>query len=289
MAPKPSVNMDATLANLLENGKYYDLLIRCHHETFKVHRAVVCSASDVIAAAVDRWQKEDANIAEFDMSSDELPVVRAFIDFLYKSSYTHGDRVQIDDLQPEKELVSDDSHEEPSMRLPVPGPWSEPVSARFPPGLEEDSEDDAAKPLVTHRAEELPFHVKMYIAGDLYNVQVLKDYALESFKGAAKGIEGLLIEHAAEFAKSIELCWEGTNEFDTKLRDFMTEFVFGKFDLAMSSEVLKKILPPEGNFHDCLLQAANRLYQKGQRQIELEREWSGSDYQSCTDQMLLLL
>jgi len=45
-------------SSLFETGKYHDLLIRCNDEIFKVHRAVVSSASDVIEAAVDRWQKE---------------------------------------------------------------------------------------------------------------------------------------------------------------------------------------------------------------------------------------
>ncbi|KAH7371885.1 hypothetical protein BKA64DRAFT_751140 [Cadophora sp. MPI-SDFR-AT-0126] len=277
MAPRPSVNMDATLVSLLGTGKYHDLLIRCKSETFKVHRAVVCSASDAIAAAVDRWQKEDVKIAEFDMSSDELSVVKAFIDFLYKASYDCGDCDTIVNSHPKEEDTPENDPDKIWSELPMPGSWSDSFGGRFPSSLEEDSEGEAARPSVTHKAEDLPFHVKMYIAGDFYNVQSLKDYALNSFINATMDIEALLPKHAATLAESVKLCWEGTDQNDTKMRDVMAEFAFDNLELAMSSDILREILPQEDTFSGCLLQAASRLCQKAQRQVELDHDWVSHD------------
>ena len=40
-------------ADLLRSEKYSDLVIKCQDEEFKVHKAIVCSQSPVLAAACD--------------------------------------------------------------------------------------------------------------------------------------------------------------------------------------------------------------------------------------------
>ena len=42
------------LFSALDTGKYSDFIINCQGVEFKVHRVVVCSASPMIRAALDR-------------------------------------------------------------------------------------------------------------------------------------------------------------------------------------------------------------------------------------------
>lgn len=46
-------NAYSFISKLLGSGDYSDLTLVCEGETFKVHRAIVCSQSPVIAAAVN--------------------------------------------------------------------------------------------------------------------------------------------------------------------------------------------------------------------------------------------
>ncbi|KAH9219399.1 hypothetical protein DL95DRAFT_457473 [Leptodontidium sp. 2 PMI_412] len=50
---------------------------------------MVCSASEGIAASVDRWQKEDAT--SICQASNSSLSSKAFINFLYMGSYSCGD------------------------------------------------------------------------------------------------------------------------------------------------------------------------------------------------------
>jgi len=45
--------IDVSLRSLFESGKYSDLVIKCQGQRWKAHRAVVCSQSRPLAAAID--------------------------------------------------------------------------------------------------------------------------------------------------------------------------------------------------------------------------------------------
>ena len=46
-----------TIHRLYTTGKYTDLVVKCQGKEFKVHRAIVCSQSKPLAAALDNGFK----------------------------------------------------------------------------------------------------------------------------------------------------------------------------------------------------------------------------------------
>ncbi len=100
----------------------------------------------------------------------------------------------------------------------------------------------------------LVFNVKVYIAGDTYNIPGLKELAKEKFEEVAK-----VHWNCAEFPEAIDLLWENTVDTDRNLRDVVLESAKtnikalldrGDFVELMQSrgnlcvEVLKVILDP---------------------------------------------
>ncbi|RAL66523.1 hypothetical protein DID88_006213 [Monilinia fructigena] len=67
-------------------GKYSDLIIKCQERELKVHRAIVCSQSKPLAAAVDNGFKE-ATTGVINLEDDEPEVVEYMIEFLYHGTY----------------------------------------------------------------------------------------------------------------------------------------------------------------------------------------------------------
>jgi hypothetical protein len=53
------------LAQLLQTGKYSDMMLVCAGKEFKLHRMIVCSQSSVIAAALDGLFKVLSKLRQF--------------------------------------------------------------------------------------------------------------------------------------------------------------------------------------------------------------------------------
>ncbi|KAF7914419.1 uncharacterized protein EAF01_000825 [Botrytis porri] len=75
------------ISQLYTTGKYTDLIIKCQGKEFKVHRAIVCSQSKPIAAAIDHGFKE-ASDGVFNFEEDEPEIVEYIIRFLYDGLYS---------------------------------------------------------------------------------------------------------------------------------------------------------------------------------------------------------
>ncbi|KAK4910935.1 hypothetical protein LTR49_020461 [Elasticomyces elasticus] len=74
------------IATLMDNKKYSDLTISCHGHNFKVHKAIMCSASSVIAAACDNDMKEkETGVIEHD--EYDTDTVERMIAYVYTQTY----------------------------------------------------------------------------------------------------------------------------------------------------------------------------------------------------------
>ncbi|PVH79555.1 hypothetical protein DL98DRAFT_630958 [Cadophora sp. DSE1049] len=75
-----------SIEGLFESGKYADATICCEGTIFKVHCAIVCSQSNVLAKMVD-GQFMEATLSSIELPNDELPVVTAMMRYFYTGNY----------------------------------------------------------------------------------------------------------------------------------------------------------------------------------------------------------
>ncbi|KAE8355900.1 hypothetical protein BDV28DRAFT_145699 [Aspergillus coremiiformis] len=74
------------LRNITESGKYSDLTLICQGKQFRVHKAVICSQSPVLAAACD-GNFQEALSGTIDVTQFDTSTVDCMIQFLYAGEY----------------------------------------------------------------------------------------------------------------------------------------------------------------------------------------------------------
>ncbi|KAL3423052.1 hypothetical protein PVAG01_04799 [Phlyctema vagabunda] len=97
------------IASLLDSGKYSDLTISCHGRHFKVHKAIVCSSSKPLAAAIDGSFKE-AIAGVINLDDDDSEVIASMVKFLYTGIYPDG-RLNRPDFQNDADQISWQEHQ----------------------------------------------------------------------------------------------------------------------------------------------------------------------------------
>ncbi|OAA64237.1 BTB/POZ fold protein [Niveomyces insectorum RCEF 264] len=74
------------MAQLLDSGEYSDLTLECHGQTFKVHKAIVCAQSPVIAAAL-RGDFEEARTGTVKIEAFNAETAERMVKFMYGVEY----------------------------------------------------------------------------------------------------------------------------------------------------------------------------------------------------------
>ncbi|XWX00711.1 hypothetical protein V2A60_008732 [Cordyceps javanica] len=76
------------LAELLDSGRYSDLTIICDEQQFKVHKAVVCAQSDVIAKPFELGTEySETQVNSFTVKGFHADTVKRLLQFLYRGEY----------------------------------------------------------------------------------------------------------------------------------------------------------------------------------------------------------
>ncbi|KAH7122914.1 hypothetical protein EDB81DRAFT_951918 [Dactylonectria macrodidyma] len=76
----------SVLANLLESGKYSDVTLICQEKSFRLHKAVICSQSPVMSAALTGNFMEAAT-GTLSANAYDIDTVQRMIDFFYLGKY----------------------------------------------------------------------------------------------------------------------------------------------------------------------------------------------------------
>ncbi|KAI9701780.1 MAG: hypothetical protein M1836_001124 [Candelina mexicana] len=200
--------MASQIENLLITGKYADLVLRCHEVDLKVHRAIVCSQSPVLAAAVDGpFQEAQSSVIE--LHDDDLNTVRLALSFLYSRKYNVQDISTLDPTLP-PENQSKDNFE------PTP---DETIISTLQLGQSSSQEERDGK------APNIPAismtHVDIYGFADKYDIPELKELAATKFK---KSIEEAEWWDSKDLAILLQKIYSSTPSFDKVLRDIIVDF-----------------------------------------------------------------
>ncbi|GAD93082.1 BTB/POZ domain protein [Paecilomyces variotii No. 5] len=78
------------LGKLLDDGSYSDFTIRCKDREWKVHKAIVCSQSDMLDAAVN-GRFTEAETGVITLSDDEPEIVDYLIHYFYHHTFDDKD------------------------------------------------------------------------------------------------------------------------------------------------------------------------------------------------------
>ncbi|KAI9695775.1 MAG: hypothetical protein M1820_008447 [Bogoriella megaspora] len=91
---------DPDVPRLWESKKYTDISLRCATEVFAVHRAVLCTQSDVFEAAFDGIYEESIS-GVYEIHDADPSTIRRLLEFLYTRGYEHPKPAQaeVQDLQ----------------------------------------------------------------------------------------------------------------------------------------------------------------------------------------------
>ncbi|KAK5056085.1 hypothetical protein LTR84_012636 [Exophiala bonariae] len=166
-------------ANLLNTGKHSDFTIICEDVEFKVHSAVVCTASPMLDAAFAGPFKE-ANTRQINFPEEKREIVGRPIRFMYTNDY-------------------DDSEAPHSVSKP-------------------DKNNDQGSKVATDDASLAPFgrmtvNALVYKCADMLGINNLRTVACEKFVREARSacaMEG--------FAQPLKIMFESTLSNDTELR-----------------------------------------------------------------------
>ncbi|KAI0192422.1 hypothetical protein F4808DRAFT_443119 [Astrocystis sublimbata] len=150
---------------LLRIRDYSDLILSCNEQQFKVHKAVVCAESPVMAAALKGGFKE-AKSGVIDVLFD-IESVRRLIEFMYTGDYlSHNAALDV--------LLSGSQPEEsPAAREHVKKPD---VGEATGPNT------SSADPQEPSKSDQMLCHARVVIIADYYDVPALKYLSIDRLK-----------------------------------------------------------------------------------------------------------
>ncbi|KAI9744176.1 MAG: hypothetical protein M1818_002328 [Claussenomyces sp. TS43310] len=229
------------MESLLHTGKYSDLGISCGAQFWKVHRAVVCTQSPVLAKMIDGGFKE-AETRDI-ILDDDSKIVEKMLSFLYKGDY--DDERERHEGTPENSSPSKDGQE----KEVADASGDEPAAS-----TEEDAWTFGA-PHFGNRSPEigrdraadisphaLLINIKVYIIADMYDIPPLKDLASSKYAEIA---DGLWAEDA--FTSSARLLYENTMASDHQLRDLVAQISQQHIVTLIEKKEFIDLLVSEGN------------------------------------------
>jgi hypothetical protein len=218
----------------LVSKKYTDLIIRCSGKEFKVHCAIVCTRSSVLAGMVEvpyflsssalileelTWTQKAVS-PEVDLDNVDIPVIAALINYLYSGDYDDSGADRFQNI------------------LPATSSERNPTEEEF----------DISVPKVANEVSPLIFNVKMCIAAGVYKIPALQAVATEKLRFAWDN---------DAFMEAQKLLWGKPN--DEMTRKVVAKMAFERMETLGTKEEFKQLLPSKGTFTRSLLEAGQTV------------------------------
>lgn len=204
-------------AELLETGKYSDLTIKCGDRSFKVHKALVCLKSAVVAAECDTNMME-RQTGVIDHSVFDADTVMRLLQFVYLKTY--------DVAAPEESKPTQNA-----AMTTTEGDVQDQPSGEKPERDAVERQGTAASFIA-----KLVAHVHVYGIGDYYAMPDLQRLALTQFLDLASANWPALA--ANEFVEVVEQVCKITSSGETDgLRATLLDIIAGKSEILATNDV----------------------------------------------------
>ncbi|KAM0283255.1 hypothetical protein ACHAQH_002549 [Verticillium albo-atrum] len=102
MSQTPDEALRDAMKRLRKSGEYYDMTIVCGDQTYRAHKAIVCSRSKYLEAMFKSGMQEEQT-SEVDLSEHNPQAVKLLVDFFYDLDYTPSHSVAGQAKEPELE------------------------------------------------------------------------------------------------------------------------------------------------------------------------------------------
>ncbi|EUC41591.1 hypothetical protein COCMIDRAFT_40241 [Bipolaris oryzae ATCC 44560] len=231
----------AAVKRCLDSGEYSDLTITCGSDVHKVHKMIVCTQSDFLAAAI-RFGGKESKQANINLPDDEPAIVKLAVHYIYTGDYICDSQEPINLSSPLTSGEKPSRNEEgESYTYDFPHSCSDrgrrkqclPLCPHHQCGAGycdnecfdflcrscEDG-DYNARSNPKHLAEDLLVHTKAYEIADKYNIAGLKELSKAKFK---KGCEKYW--YTNPFRVAAKYAFSTTLEEDKGLRDIVIDTV----------------------------------------------------------------
>ncbi|KAK3054995.1 hypothetical protein LTR09_004155 [Extremus antarcticus] len=183
--PETSVHQNELITSrteLLKGEKYSDLIIKCDGQGWRVHKAVMCSTSSVLATACDIEMKEGIS-GVIDHDTFDAATVGRMIAYVYKRNYS---------VETEDEVLAASQ---------LPAAYNE--EPEVPKGIN----------------EVLIAHANAYAIGEYYHIPTLKAFAVERFDAVSR--RGLQADGFVDVIKAVWTQTDsGDKKLRSCLRDY---------------------------------------------------------------------
>ncbi|KAK4580331.1 hypothetical protein LTR86_000534 [Recurvomyces mirabilis] len=246
------------LANLRANERYSDLTIRCQGREFKVHKAVVCPASTVIASACDIAMRESTT-GIIEHSFFDVDTLGRMISYIYTQDYVLNNTITAD---------------------------SNPTSNEGDPqraGATGDMEIFAIPAVSDLVSQELLAHTRVYGIGEYYDLVNLKTLAAKKFDAVASKYANPSIYWLVEgFVAVAEEVYRLTAPGGNSLKDALTEVAMGRIGVITSNSMFMEALADADGLQEFTIELLRLTVQ----QLSDERDRAVEDLE--TEQELTL-
>ncbi|OAL29216.1 hypothetical protein AYO20_09269 [Fonsecaea nubica] len=159
-------NPSSILARLLESGEFSDLKFLCKGDEFKVHKAIVCTQSPVIKAAI-QGAFEESHTSVIKMDNFDPKVVKQLVQFMYTGDY---------DIEEVRRDASEEATSEVVGDVVDGGSLSDGQSQPDENEINRTGSPSAPQPEVSAR-DPLLEHIHVNSIGDYYGIEALVSLA----------------------------------------------------------------------------------------------------------------